>query len=211
MNLAAQETDEINFGTLTRDKQMMSIHLQNVLISLTEGPALRIVKRQEQSENGFEAWRQLCLRYDPSTRSKATSIMTTILNWKFNMQEFESNFNDFEAENEKYDRDQSSAFPDEVKIGVLLSRTSGPLHEHLLLNSDLSTPWNQIRTTVINYFQTNKTYKNLRNSQSSFGSSTGPTPMEIDAIWRRLKGKKRACTNHQKRMNPPARPRANDD
>jgi hypothetical protein len=169
MNLAAQETDEINFETLARDRQRMSIHLQNVLISLTEGPALRIVKRQEQSENGFEAWRQLCLRYV--------------------LQEFESNFNDFEAEIEKYDRDQNSPFPDEVKIGVLLSRTSGPLHEHLLLNTDLSTPWNQIRTTVINYFQTNKTYKNLRNSQSSFGSTNGPTPMEIDAIWRRLKGK----------------------
>ena len=62
MSAATQEDAEIDFNTLNAERQAMAIQLQNALITLTDGLALRIVKRQEQSENGFEAWRQLCLR-----------------------------------------------------------------------------------------------------------------------------------------------------
>ena len=149
----------------------MSIQLQNILIALCEGAAMKIVQRQEESENGFEAWRQLTLRFDGSRRSKATGHMTTILQWNFNMKDFEASFNDWEAEIEKYNRIEVTDFPDEVKIGILMTRISGPLQEHLMLNQTLDTPWADIRNLILNYFKTGRLVKTMRIQASKAGSA----------------------------------------
>ena len=168
--------------------EQLSTMLQNALIALCDGPAAKIVQRQDLSENGLESWRQLYNRYSPSKRSKATGRMMKILTWKFNMDQFENSFNEWEAEIAKYDSEQVTPFSDEVKIGVLYLRTSGPLYNHLLLNTDLSMPYNEIKTIIVNYFGTGRLLRDVRHHSSQQGSD-GPTPMEIDAIWRAIKGK----------------------
>ena len=96
-----------------------------------------------------ETWRQVSVQDDlVSTVSKATSLMTSLLNWKFNMNVFESSFNDFEKMVELYDREQSKPFPDEVKKCIVWARTKGPLRDYLLVNTDLSMSWQTVRTTV---------------------------------------------------------------
>ena len=52
------------------------------------------------------------------------------------MNVFESSFNDFEKMVELYDREQSKPFPDEVKKCIVWARTTGPLRDHLLVNTD---------------------------------------------------------------------------
>ena len=168
------------------EAEVLSFQLQNALIALCDGPSSKIVQRQEKSENGAESWRLLFNRYSPSTRSKATGRMMKILTWKFNMENFENSFNEWEAEISRYDSEQSTPFSDEVKIGVLYLRTSGPLYNHLMLNTDLSTPYHEIRTILINYFGTGRLLRDVRQHTSG---SDGPTPMELDAIWKALKGK----------------------
>ena len=124
--------------------------MQNALIALCDGPAAKIVQRQENSDNGLESWRLLCARYAPSKRSKATGRMMKILMWKFDLNNFENSFNEWESEIAKYDSEQGTPFSDEVKIGILYMRTSGSLHSHLMLNTDLSMPYNEIKTTISN-------------------------------------------------------------
>ena len=63
----------------TEDVESLAVQLQNALIALCDGPASKIVQRQEHSENGIESWRQLYNRYSPSKRSKATGRMMKIL------------------------------------------------------------------------------------------------------------------------------------
>ena len=88
--------------------------------------------------------------------------MMKILTWNFNMDNFENSFNEWEAEISKYDSEQAQPFSDEVKIGVLYSRTTGALYNHLMLNTDLSTPYHQIRTILINYFGTGRLLRDVR-------------------------------------------------
>ena len=117
----AQESEiELEWRHLGVEARRMASQLQNALIAQCESPAAQIVQRDEDSDNGFETWRQLWLRYKPLKRAKATSRMTTVLEWKFNLKDFENSFNEWENEIHRYDSEQSTPFPDEIKAGILL-------------------------------------------------------------------------------------------
>ena len=94
---------EPNWAALTIEDLRLGAQLQNALNALCEGPAARIVQRDERSDNGFETWRLLWRRYKPLKRAKATTRLTTILEWKFDFKDFENSFNDWEAEIYRYD------------------------------------------------------------------------------------------------------------
>ena len=172
--LQAQESVEaIDYDQLPPLMQVLASQLQNVLVSLCEGPAYRIVTRDEESSNGLESWRRLWLRYRPIRRAKATSRMTKILNWKFVEKDFENSFNEWEAEITRYESDQTNQIPQEIKAGILLARTSGPLQEHLLLNTDVNTPYDLIKTKdhklVSNRYFVQHTQEGCRRRSSSNG------------------------------------------
>ena len=59
-----------------------------------------------------------------------------------------------------------------------------------MLNTDVGTPYTEIKETMIKYFKTGTLFQSLRKQQQGASSgSGGPTPMETDAVWRHLKGK----------------------
>ena len=120
---------------------------------------------------------------------KATNRITKILNWKFKPDDLEQSFNEWENEIFKYETEQTTVIGDDVKIGILLSRVpQGALQDHLLLQTDLAMPYENIRTIVTNYFKTGTLFRQIRPRNSQQGWQ-GPTPMELDAVWRRFNGK----------------------
>ena len=97
----------------------------------------------------MDSRRQLWERYRPITRARATNRMSTIIFWKFNQRDFENSSNEWENEINRYDAEASSRFPDEVKIGILIHQTTGPLQQHLQLNTDTGTPYQDLRACMI--------------------------------------------------------------
>ena len=132
------------WADLDRNNQRLSSQLQNALQSLCRGPAAKIIRRDPLGLNGFESWRQLWERYRPITRTRATNRLSTIIFWKFNQRDFENSFNEWENEINRYDAEASSRFPDEIKIGILIHQTTGPLQQHLQLNTDTGTPYQEL-------------------------------------------------------------------
>ena len=157
---------------------------QSVLVGLCEGPALSIVNRIEDGIEGFESWRLLWKRYRPQSRETATAMFVKLLKWTFDPKDFITSFNKFENEIRKYDSEQPRPCPDEVKIGIILSKTTGVFREHLLLNMDVETPYTKIRDVIIKYYATDKLFESLRSN-----SYQGPQPMDIGAIWKKIKSK----------------------
>ena len=104
MNQAKESADEFDYDILEDDEKLLAAQLQQALVALCEGTSTKIVNRDEDCINGFETWRRLWLRYGMTKRSRATNRMTTILQWnfKFNAQEFENDFEEWETELEKY-------------------------------------------------------------------------------------------------------------
>ena len=113
--------------------------------------------------------------------TRHVSLLTQLLDFKFNPQTFEQHFNTWETIKVKYERQAGTALPDSVLVATLLNKTFGALQTHLRLNARTLTTYEQIRATIIEYHQSRHI---LIGAASS--SNQGPAPMDIGG----LKGKK---------------------
>ena len=108
------------------------------------------------------------------------------------MNNFETSFNDWEAEISKYETEQGQTISDDIKIGILFAHTKGhggqEIHRHLILNTDVQMSYTKVRQIVNNYFTSGRV---VRDTQVYSKTNTdGPVPMEIDAIWRAIQSGK---------------------
>ena len=113
--------------------------------------------------------------------TRQVSLLTQLLDFKFNPKTFERDFNTWETIKVKYERQTGTALPDRVPVATLLNKTSGALQTHLRLNARTLTTYEQTRATIIEYHQS----RHILTGASS-SSNQGPAPMDIGG----LKGKK---------------------
>ena len=52
-----------------------------------------LLVRQNEAGNGFETWRRLSQRFSLPDATRHASLLTRILEWKFNAQTLEQDFN----------------------------------------------------------------------------------------------------------------------
>ena len=80
MNEAKDSEEPIDYNLLDSEWQAMAVQLQNALVAFCSGSALQVVRKEGDSDDGFETCRKLCSRFAPSKRSRATGRMSAILN-----------------------------------------------------------------------------------------------------------------------------------
>ena len=107
------------------------------------------------------------------------SLLAQVLDWNFNTQTLEQDFNAWETVKVRYETLTGTSLPDGALIATLLNKTSGSLQQHLRLNSTSIRMFAQMREVIISYF---KSRLMLQNTAST---SQGPAPIDIGA----LKGK----------------------
>ena len=145
-----------------------------MLISLTEKGAFTIVDNVQDS-NGMEAWRKLSEHYARTNRQKSVMSLVAIMAMTLpDDNTLEAKFSQFEVELSRYERATGDDLPESARIGILVAVTTGRLHEHLVLNMNAGTTYDQIRATILNYTKSRKlTIK---------GSRQDLVPMDVDAI-----------------------------
>ena len=77
--------------------QQLNPFLYYTLVSVTEGPAYTIIEQVEE-ENGYEAYRQMNIRYAKTKMQTAIMRMAAIINIKFHDSTFENSFAEWEGE-----------------------------------------------------------------------------------------------------------------
>ena len=105
-------------------------NLKYVLINVTTGAAATLC-RQYQHEIGLEILRQLNIRFALPIGTRSIGYLTKLLKPTFDNNNFEESFSNWEFELNKYERDNNTQLPDQVKIAVLMNETNGPLQQHL--------------------------------------------------------------------------------
>ena len=155
--------------------RMFSRKLHYLLANLCTGSA-RLLVRQNEAGNGFETWRRLSQRFSLPDATRHVSLLTRILEWKFNTQTFEQDFNAWETVKAKYEQQTGTPIPDSVLVATLMNKTSGALQQHLRLNAATFNTYEQMRNTLVQYF---------RSRHILTSSDSGLAPMDIGA----LKGK----------------------
>ena len=141
-------------GALPADEaanmRMFSRKLHYLLANLCTGSA-RLLVRQNDAGNGFETWRRLSQRFSLPDATRHVSLLTRILEWKFNTQTFEQDFNAWETVKAKYEQQTGTPIPDSVLVATLMNKTSGALQQHLRLNAATINTYDQMRNTLVQY------------------------------------------------------------
>ena len=99
--------------------------------------------------------------------TRSIGYLTKLLKPTFDNNNFEESFSNWEFELNKYERDNSTQLPDQVKIAVLMNETKGPLQQHLHLMAGATPTYMGIRATITEYYRTTTAFSRLQRSASS--------------------------------------------
>ena len=75
-------------------------------------------------------------------------------------------------------RQQEKKLDDDLLVTLMMAKTQGPLQQHLRLNVDPATTFENVLQTI-RVWHTNK---HITGWSGSGAQSSGPVPMEIDQI-----------------------------
>ena len=100
----------------------LSSNLKYILITITTASAATVV-RQHHLAMGLEVYKQLCLRFSTPLATRSIGYLTKLLKPTFDHNNFEESISNWEFELQRYEADNTTRLPDQVKIAVLMNET----------------------------------------------------------------------------------------
>ena len=167
--------------------------LRYLLANLTTDSA-RLIVRQNFESNGFETWRFLHQEFALPDATRHVSLLTQLLDFKFNPSTLESDSNTWETSKNRYEQQVGSPLPNGVLVAALLNKTTRACQQHLRLNARTLQTYQQTRDTVVEYFRS----KLILGANSSSSSSNGLAPVDIGAMERKDFGPKAKARQKEK-------------
>ena len=185
--LAARASVWIPSEPLNQD---MDAQLRYLLVMLTSGPALQIIR---QPPSGVPAFRDLARRHNPLSQARSLAQLQDIMHFDFRQEP--AGVLDrvivFERLVKEYETSNGEALGLQVKCAVLLERVPPELGTHLLLTCGSRPDYAIMRQTVESYSVARRSW------QPGHSTTMGEVPVEIDAVYGD-KGKKRKHTKGKK-------------
>ena len=183
----ARQSPTVVMATPPHEQQ--SATLLYLLTMLTQKGARKVVRKA--GNNGFEAYRQLCLMYGTSDQESSTGLFVQIMTYKFGfkIEDVEDRLNEFLELVRRYDEaNGTDPVPDRVKKkACIISNTPEPLKTHLQLNVAKLGNFNASRVATEDYLRSRRTFKT-----TSARNKHDEDSMEVDAVPRKGKGKEKS-------------------
>ena len=170
----------------TPPHEQQSATLLYLLTILTQKGARKVVRKA--GNNGFEAYRQLCLMYGTSDQEGSTGLFVQIMTYKFGpeIEVVEDRLNEFLELVRRYDEaNGTDPVPDQVKKACIISNTPEPLKTHLQLNVAKLGNFNALRVATEDYLRSRRIFK-----RNSTGNTHDEDSVEVDAVSEKGKAKK---------------------
>ena len=166
----ASDAPKLNVSLSNDDEMAASQQLYFVLIMQTKGEPLDIVVNAGNGE-GLEAWRLLCLRYEPRVHSRQAGMLLEILSWDFSgdtMLRIEA----MERRITEYEKG-GDVLSDAIRIGIVMKNLpDGNVKQHLIMNSERLSQWTTFREEVYN----------IKRAQNAAQFGAGAVPMDVGAL-----------------------------
>jgi hypothetical protein len=166
------------------DRRNLSTLVFAILASISTGRCLRILQSLRR-RNGFEAWRLLCLEFEPKIAQRRFGLLQSIMSPNLGQtdHDFENKFAEWKAEVSGYEDYTGRELDADIKIAVLLRQAPQALRTHLQINSNaFDNSFSQLEAVIQSYIQSRKLW-NPRDDNK------GSKPMEVDWIQKGGKGK----------------------
>eukprot|EP00435_Cladocopium_sp_Y103_P038376 s510_g10.t1 len=184
------------------DVESKSTQVYAVLQTLCEGEAFTIA-RSAGKHNGFDAWRRLVRRYDPTTGGRRRTMLRHILNPnKVNkLEELSNAIEQWEEQLRLYENRKRSdgtrhQLDEEIRISVLEHLCPTELERHLQLNRSRYNTYQDVREEVSLYLETRLGARLKIGDASHPGDES--VPMDIGAFGKGKKGKGKSKSKDSK-------------
>ena len=154
----ARQSPTVVMATPPHEQQ--SATLLYLLTMLTQEGARKVVRKA--GNNGFEAYRQLCLMYGTSDQEGSTGLFVQIMTYTFGskIEDAEGRLNEFLELARRYEKaNGSDPVPDQVKKACIISNTPEPLKTHLQLNVAKLGNFNALRVATEDYLRSRRIFK----------------------------------------------------
>ena len=176
------------------EEKAISKRFYAVLSSYLRGRCLQLVRANYVERDGFRLWFEMTKEFVPSTKQRALALAQALSQFpafkeKSSMLE---GVLQYETLVQQYEAASGQTYPGDLKAAILIRCSPPRLREHLQLTlSDVST-YADVREALLSYervsrsFSQEQTYKQL---QVEDRKADGPTPMEVDRVEYKGKGK----------------------
>ena len=161
--------------------------LRYLLVALTSGPALQIVRA---TSGGLQAYRALARRFNPRTQARSLTMLQSIMG--FELSEDPAGVLDklvlFERLITEYEAMTGERLGDNIRCAVLLERLEPDLRTHLLLTCGTKADYRLMRAAVESFAVARRGWKGTAAEPGE--QIPTPVPMEVDYLGHKNEDKK---------------------
>ena len=197
LKMAEQRTAPIDSSDINgdffegrEDRKVRGMKLYSVLSSYLRNRPLKVLRAVDDM-NGFEVWRRLTAELEPSSRSRSLAMAQALVG--FPSMSKGASLMDYILTYEKlvneYERLSGVSYDSNLKLGTLLKGIPLQLRQHVMVDINDRTTYQELRSKLLQYERSNQTWsaENILGSlsvQSHHSSSSskeyqGPIPMEV--------------------------------
>ena len=189
----------IELSKLNGEEQSRALQLYSIFTGVLRGKPLRLL-RQQEDRNGLEVYRQLLQQFQPSSKSRALSLLSAYMQAPAFVKEktLHEQVLGLERLRSEYQKCAGENVSDDLALSILVKCLPNHIRQYVQLQMSDATTYDSIRNYVMSYevvtssWRTSKVHNELGVVGSySSTSNSGPSPMEIDAITWKGKGKQK--------------------
>ena len=187
MKRAAELEAPIDQSSYEPADRALDAKLHTILSMLVEGAALEELMNVPEG-CGLEAWRRYARTNQPKTVGHQRAQLIAILSPNLPEGDFELQVSKWERMIRDYELTGAEAVPDSIKMGVFQTCIApASVHEHLSLSASANTDNETMRDEVKRVLLSRAGAEFSRQGGGAlFG---GPSPMDVDTLWNKGKGK----------------------
>ncbi len=196
MDQARQAVATIDSTSCVGDATEVAKSLYHFLVQTVDGRALQLIHLVQRG-NGLEAWRVLCLEYQPAVGGRYASMLRNILNpkqWQSSV-DFRESLISWDNLVLELEQRSSEKISETLKIAIALDHAPTRIAESLRLSGpDVRDNYPAMRDAMRCLYESTREYSSTQTYTAGLMNGNDSTPMDVPAVFygkgKKGKGKK---------------------
>lgn len=175
LNTSEKAKVKIEMAPLTPQDRELGKQVYYVLSNLVKAKAKKYIKRVKEF-NGWEAWRLLCVRYQPQgLANRSTGLFQAILAFQFDgkVEELEEGILQLEDLIKEYEEQTNDKVPDHLMRGLVIKGLPERLQEYVTMRAGDFDTFDKLRQHLVDYIYARKGWKKKTALQDGDGMDIG--------------------------------------
>ena len=170
-----------------------------ILSSYLRGRCSSLVRAECENRDGFKLWYDLMHEFHPQTKQRTLSLAQTLASYpSFSAkQSMLENILNYETLVDQYEKSSGEKYPNDLKTATLLRCAPQKIREFLQLTLRDDVTYTDMKESLLSHERITKGYsqeailKQLSAGANSGQETSEATPMEIDRVYEKGKGKEK--------------------